>query len=157
MRSFKSVKVLCCCLLSIFFALVMNGCSGKSARLLSINGDGTFTDVKQNLVWQQEKSVVFMSPEEAVDYVENLKLAGSGGWRLPTLAEFHNLYFAFDYGKRNQRKKNYQLYGNFWVKDKDGRVVVGSWNDKGGGCCIIREFKPFKKGYVKAVKVVDGR
>lgn len=155
MLSFLFLKRFSYSLLFLFSFVAISGCSTNSAMLLRVNSDGTFTDFKQNLVWQQDKSGVIPSVEGAERYVEKLHLAGQNGWRLPTLAEFHNLYFAFDFGEKNQKKASFKLLGKFWVKDKDGKVIVGSWNDTGGGCCIIREFAADKKGYVKAVRSSD--
>lgn len=130
----------------------MSGCSTFSAMHLNTNIDGTFTDSHQNLVWQQERSNVLTTPGEAVKYVENLQLAGQNDWRLPTLAELHNLYFAFDFGKRDKAKTDYNLTGRFWVTDTDGKVIVGAWKDNAGVCCIVREFVPGESGKVKAVR-----
>ena len=155
MWSFLFVKRFSYGLLFVFSCAAISGCSTNSAMRLHVNSNGTFTDSKQNLVWQQDRSGVIISPEEATHYVENLYLADKNDWRLPTLAEFHNLYFAFDFGKKNQKKASFKLSGDFWVQDNDGNVIVGSWDDTGQGCCIIREFIPYMKGYVKAVRVVD--
>ena len=130
----------------------ISGCSTNSAMQLRVNSDGTFTDFKQNLVWQQDKSGLVLSPEEAESYVGNLALAGKSGWRLPTLAEFHNLYFTFDFGGKNKEKSSFKLKGKFWVKDKEGQVVVGAWDDVGESCCIVRKFSYGMRGYVKAVR-----
>jgi len=157
MWSFLFYKRFLYCLLFIFSFAAIGGCSTNSVLRLRVNSDGTFTDVRQNLVWQQGKSGVILSPEEAERYVENLHLAGQNDWRLPTLEEFQNLYFTFDFGKKNQKKASYTLAGNFWVIDDTGKVIVGSMDDIGQGCEIIREFAFDRKGYVKAVRMGNGK
>jgi len=91
-------------------------------------------------------------PEEAQRYVNDLNASGEKGWRLPTTAEFHNLYFSFDFGKKNSSKASFGLTGKFWVKNEQGNLVTGAWEDGGGGCCIIRRFLPAEYGSVKAVR-----
>ncbi len=51
------------------------------------NGDGTVTDNNTGLVWQQTPPSDKMTYDEAVEYVENLKLGGYDDWRLPTIKE----------------------------------------------------------------------
>jgi len=157
MVSFPLFKYFSCSLLILFSFAAVSGCSTTSIMRLQVNNDGTFTDFKQDLVWQQDKSRTILSSEQAMDYVKGLDFAGRNGWRLPTLEEFHNLYFTFDFGKKDQKKANYNLSGNFWVKDNKGKVMVGSWNDTSGGCCVIREFIPSKKGFVKGVRSAEAQ
>jgi len=146
------LKRFSCCIYLLFSFVAISGCSTSSSLRLQIHEDGTFSDTSQNLVWQQQKSRALGSANEAVQYTRNLRLAGHADWRLPTVAEFHNLYFAWDFGSKNQTKTHFKLAGNFWVIDDDGKPVVGSWNDTSEGCCIIREFLPNERGSVKAVR-----
>ncbi len=55
------------------------------------NGDGTVTDLNAGLVWQVTPSSQSFSYEEAVEYAENLELAGYDDWRLPSTKELFSI------------------------------------------------------------------
>ncbi|MEM6911408.1 MAG: DUF1566 domain-containing protein [Verrucomicrobiota bacterium] len=55
------------------------------------NGDGTVTDRRTGLIWQQVPPLAFYSWSEAQSYAENLVLAGESDWRLPTIKELFSL------------------------------------------------------------------
>ncbi len=57
----------------------------------SDNGDGTVTDNNTGLMWQQTPETEKMTYDEAIEYVENLELAGYTDWRLPTIKESFSL------------------------------------------------------------------
>ena len=59
------------------------------------NKDGTVTDLTTGLMWQQETPTNEMYWEDAIEYCENLELAGHKDWRLPTIEELISL-IAFD-------------------------------------------------------------
>ena len=73
------------------------------------NGDGTITDISNNLTWLKEDSwqteTKWFSWDEANDYALNLggiKFAGHNDWRLPTIVEAQTLY--------DEDKENYDKY-----------------------------------------------
>lgn len=51
------------------------------------NGDGTVTDNNTGLTWQQTPTSMSFSWQGAMDYCDNLELAGQTDWRAPTLKE----------------------------------------------------------------------
>jgi len=55
------------------------------------NGDGTITDNVTGLMWQETPSSQSFSYEEAVEYAENLELAGYDDWRLPSTKELFSI------------------------------------------------------------------
>jgi len=55
------------------------------------NGDGTVTDVATGLMWQQTDDGVGRNWQEALDYSENLTLAGYDDWRLPNTHELQSI------------------------------------------------------------------
>ena len=55
------------------------------------NKDGTVTDLTTGLMWQQEAPTNEMYWEGAIEYCENLDLAGHKDWRLPTVKELFSL------------------------------------------------------------------
>lgn len=60
------------------------------------NGDGTTSDLNTGLMWQTIPTPVGMTYDEAIEYVENLELAGYDDWRTPNLKE---LFSISDFGK----------------------------------------------------------
>jgi hypothetical protein len=54
------------------------------------NGDGTVTDNATGLIWQQTTAGP-MNWESAINYSENLSLAGHNDWRLPNIRELHTI------------------------------------------------------------------
>ncbi len=55
------------------------------------NGDGTITDQATGLMWQKLDSDTTMNWEQALDYAENLVLAGYDDWRLPNAKELQSI------------------------------------------------------------------
>jgi hypothetical protein len=77
-----------------FFMYVRGGSYGVND--FTDNGDGTVTDTGSGLMWQQADSGEGMVWEDALDYAENLELAGYSDWRLPNAKE---LQYIVDYTK----------------------------------------------------------
>ncbi len=55
------------------------------------NSDGTVTDLNTGLMWQKTPPAEHFSWNEAVNYAENLQLAGYDDWRMPTIKELYSL------------------------------------------------------------------
>ncbi|MFI3268682.1 MAG: DUF1566 domain-containing protein [Rikenellaceae bacterium] len=55
------------------------------------NGDGTITDLNTGLIWQKTPVAEGMTWYEAIEYCENLELAGRTDWRMPTLKELFSI------------------------------------------------------------------
>ncbi|WP_297089375.1 DUF1566 domain-containing protein [uncultured Draconibacterium sp.] len=60
------------------------------------NGDGTTSDINTGLMWQTIPLPEKMTYDEAIEYCENLELAGYDDWRAPSLKE---LFSISDFGK----------------------------------------------------------
>jgi len=58
--------------------------------MLIDNQDGTITDTKTNLMWQQETTRP-LTWDAAIKYCDKLKLSGYSDWRLPTIQELFSL------------------------------------------------------------------
>lgn len=56
-----------------------------------VNGDGTVTDIRTGLMWQQGTAPGRYSWREGLAYARTLELAGHADWRLPTLKELRAL------------------------------------------------------------------
>jgi hypothetical protein len=65
-------------------------CDSELAGSFNDNKDGTVTDSKTGLMWQQAYSGP-MSWQEAFSYCENLELANFSDWRLPTTEELKTI------------------------------------------------------------------
>ena len=51
------------------------------------NGNGTITDNNTNLMWQKASTTSTYTWEQAIEYAENLNVAGHADWRLPNIKE----------------------------------------------------------------------
>ncbi len=72
-------------------ALVMLFCVGDVfAAPFTDNGDGTVTDSKTGLVWQQGEPG-YMTWGSALSYCEGLSLGGNIDWRLPNIKELESI------------------------------------------------------------------
>ena len=58
------------------------------------NGDGTITDKLTGLMWQRVPLSTTKTWNDAIDYCNNLELAGHTDWRLPNKRELYSLYNA---------------------------------------------------------------
>lgn len=63
------------------------------------NGDGTITDKATGLMWQKADDGVMRDWKTALQYAENLTLAGNQDWRLPNAKELQSLV---DYSRSPQ-------------------------------------------------------
>jgi hypothetical protein len=63
----------------------------SSASSFTDNEDGTVTDQKTRLVWQQATSSSSMHREAALAYCEDLTLASQSDWRLPNIKELGSI------------------------------------------------------------------
>lgn len=96
------------------------------------NGDGTITDQCTGLMWQKDTADI---PDDADDkvkwadalqYCENLKLAGHDDWRLPNIRELHSIV---DYGKVDPAIDpvfNAEL-SRYWSAGTNGSYTNNAW------------------------------
>ena len=63
------------------------------------NGNGTVTDLATGLMWQQSDDGTGRTWQEALEYAENLDLAGESDWKLP---DAHELQSIVDYTRSLQ-------------------------------------------------------
>ncbi|CAN2043950.1 exported hypothetical protein [Candidatus Magnetomoraceae bacterium gMMP-13] len=69
----------------------VRGGQSESYDNFVINGDGTITDTKTGLMWQQATAPNKMNWKDALAYCENLTLAGYSDWRLPDIKELASI------------------------------------------------------------------
>lgn len=56
------------------------------------NANGTVTDNRTGLIWQQALQPATYTHANAVTYCANLTLGGSSNWRLPEISELQSIY-----------------------------------------------------------------
>ncbi|MGZ0655032.1 Lcl domain-containing protein [Coraliomargarita sp. W4R72] len=74
-----------------FFVLYVRGNSDYGTNKFVDNGDGTITDEATGLTWMQADSATGMDWPSALEYAENLELAGHSDWRLPNAKELQSI------------------------------------------------------------------
>jgi len=140
-------------LLMVSALLMLTACGGKSTGgedAIVDNGDGTISNTLTGQMWAKKKTRRFDSSEKASAYAETADLAGYNDWRLPTLDEFHTLYYAIDFGQGSVRQTGISSEGDIWVM-RDQQLVSGAW-EKEDTCCISRDFSETEKGRVWLVR-----
>jgi phosphodiesterase/alkaline phosphatase D-like protein len=65
--------------------------SSRPVHHFTNNPDGTVTDQDTGLTWQQSDGAGAMSWESALQYAENLSLAGNTDWHLPNIKELQSI------------------------------------------------------------------
>ncbi len=98
---------------------------------LKDNGDGTVTDSRTGLVWQQMENDREINYDNAVEFCDGLRLAGHTNWRLPSKEELMNLaqtggeqlqaFFPGIQGKRYWALTQYSEVA--WVGDSPDRLA----------------------------------
>ncbi|MEI6207109.1 MAG: DUF1566 domain-containing protein [Desulfuromonadales bacterium] len=79
------------CSMLLFILLAGWGAPKVDAATLTDNGNGTVTDSKTGLVWQQGEGGSMTSWDNALTYCEGLSLGGQNDWRLPNIKELKSL------------------------------------------------------------------
>ena len=74
-----------------YFALFVRGASDYGVNDFVDGGDGTVSDLATGLAWTQTDAGAEMEWADALDYCDDLSLAGADDWRLPGIKELHTL------------------------------------------------------------------
>ncbi len=121
---------------SILLSLVLAGV--LSANCVS-NGDGTTTCSDTGLTWQDNADVGSISKtwKEAIDYCENLTLAGKSDWRLPNIKELKSIV---DRSRHNpalkdgftKRSTNWFWSSTTYSSDPDDAWLTNFYNGNDG-------------------------
>lgn len=85
------------------------------------NHDGTITDLATGLMWQKGDSGKGMDWKSALNYAEDLKLAGHDDWRLPNAKELQSIV---DYSRSLQASGSAAIDPRFdttAIRDPEGR------------------------------------
>lgn len=71
--------------------IVRNTFTPRSELHFTDNGNGTISDHFTGLMWQKVPGTDSLSWEKALQYAENLNLAGFSDWRLPNIKELNSI------------------------------------------------------------------
>jgi len=138
---------------SFFVRAVRGGQSATSPRFTD-NGNGTVTDIRSGLMWQQAtgNNGVKMTWKAALAYCENLTLGGYTDWRMPNIKELTSLldlsrdFPAIDTGYFSDTKTN-----SYWSSSN----LIGSYYawiiDFSLGCDWSDHYK-FSSDYVRCAR-----
>jgi len=74
-----------------FYVIYVRGHKDYGENDFVDNGDGTITDHSTGLMWQKADSSKPMNWQEALEYAENMNLAGHNDWRLPNAKELQSI------------------------------------------------------------------
>jgi hypothetical protein len=88
-------------IISVFAVFVFFLATAAYAARFQHNGDGTVTDNKTGLMWQLRAPTKLMNWHTAMEYCENLVLAGHNDWCLPSEKELHELSGAYFHNPQN--------------------------------------------------------
>ncbi|MBL8173197.1 MAG: DUF1566 domain-containing protein [Bryobacterales bacterium] len=66
--------------------------SGEVDTIFTTNADGTVTDNRTGLIWQEVEAEDAMTWQEALDAAHNFDLGGFTDWRLPNIKELQSLH-----------------------------------------------------------------
>ncbi len=160
---YKQNKILFRCslmsLVALSFFSLLTSCSSPVTRgdgrdsgqgtLFEDMGNGVCRQLRSGLMWQVDPSKKFATSKEAVEYVNNLQLAGFDDWRLPNREE------VLDLAELMVIQKNacaIAINKALWVIDNNGKRQSGHWEDY--PMCAGSEFRwvKDKKGIVRAVR-----
>jgi len=82
----------------------------EAAARFVVNGNGTITDIKTNLMWAAQGSDTGFLIDPAVSYYENFSGGGYTDWRMPTGEELKGLYDERLYYHHTMRIKTWSNY-----------------------------------------------
>ncbi len=74
-----------------YLVRAVRGGQDYSSDHFIVNDDGTITDTNSGLMWQRKTDDSGMNWQEALNYAENLSLAGYTDWRIPSLKELRTI------------------------------------------------------------------
>jgi hypothetical protein len=112
---------------------------------LKDNRDGTVTDKKTGLMWQQDDDRKQRNWSESQDYCGNLSLAGHKDWRLPSIQNLTDLFQVIGSDEQVQKKYFPRMITN--VELYPG-IVAGYWSSTVGGGRVLPDTDKDEAGIV---------
>ncbi len=143
-----------------YYHYVFAGQGSQTENNLVDNGDGTVTDQQSGLMWQQSETDE-MTWEEALQYCEDLELAGYSDWRLPNRNELQSIV---DYSELFTRPIDTVAFpgaigrDHYWSSTSHATYQNSAWRIyfgyQGGGVSYRAKFDSYSS-YVRAVRTVQ--
>jgi hypothetical protein len=118
------------------------------------NGDGTVTDTRLGIMWQQSDNGRLVSFEEAREYCRTLRLGGHVDWRLPEPQELDTAV-ALELSMSRHSPDVYSRFDLYWSKDAgvllpfnyqpaQGRQIERVYPARGNDRAFVRAVRPLK-------------
>ena len=137
------------------FVLVMASVAVAAERFVD-NGDGTVTDTRRRLMWQQDDSEKEMAFTEAQRYCGDLRLGDNADWRLPKPDEGETAV-VFQLMVPKHSRDVYAHFDLYWSADPtillpfnyrpaQGREVGRIYPAGGGTAAFVRCVRPLRTG-----------
>lgn len=110
------------------------------------NNDGTVTDLDTNLIWEQHlvDKTFYYDWQGALDYCNNLNLAGHVDWRLPNRKELESL---LDYNRSGPAIDEVFTFTSaspvYWSSTTNGNVPSEAWAesfDAGNSSSVLKTY-----------------
>jgi hypothetical protein len=114
------------------------------------NGDGTVTDPRTGLMWEQAGSDTQHDHQGAMSRCHDLTLAGYSDWRLPTIQELGSI---IDYGRQDPaiNPAFKAVADNYWSVTTTASFPVFAWDVNFDNGDVFNVNKN-NLGYVRAVR-----
>lgn len=130
--------------------------------VLRDNGDGTISDSRTGLIWQQVENGEEMNYEDAVAFCEGLTLAGHNDWRLPTKEELVALaqigdeqLQAFFPGLQQERYWAFTHRSELvWAESPDRIAYTVDFDPDSGNYCSPNTYFRVYDYFVRAVRTL---
>ena len=118
------------------------------------NGDGTVTDTRRGIMWQQSDNGKRVSFREAGEYCRTLRLGGYADWRLPEPAELDTAV-ALELSMSRRSPDVYARFDLYWSSDPgallpfnyhpaQGRQVERAYPARGDDRAFVRAVRTMK-------------
>lgn len=114
--------------------------------VLVVNNDGTVTDTRSGLLWQQAEDGGERTYEDALTYCRSLRLAGHDDWRLPTKEELKELASV----SPGTLKKKFPdiIMGRYWAHTATSEL---NWAEAPERIAYTVDFDPESGNYRKPI------
>ncbi|MBF0121610.1 MAG: DUF1566 domain-containing protein [Desulfobacterales bacterium] len=91
------------------------------------NGDGTVTDNKTGMMWQLNPPNTRFTWQEALNYAENLELAGYNDWRMPNIVELESLVDTTKNSPATSSGIALQSFYYYWTSTTSAYASSSAW------------------------------
>lgn len=132
-----------------FYVLYVRGNPDYGKNRFKDNGDGTITDAATGLTWTKADSGKGMDWPSALEYAENLELAGHSDWRLPNAKELQSI---IDYSRSPDTTSSAAIDPVFESTD-----ITNEGGEKDYACYWTSSSHPNARGADTAVYFAFGR